>query len=147
MNKKSVITLCLGLVLLTSACGGSNPSYAVGQVWSYETRPEEPDSTFTVVHVETLNWHGQDTIIVHISVNGLVIRGLEGNTITSISHLPFTEDALDRSVTELLETTSNLPDFQNGYDTWRKRFDSGESGVFDAPLAEVITSIIASFGQ
>ncbi|MEK6256172.1 MAG: hypothetical protein N2C13_02500 [Chloroflexota bacterium] len=83
---------------------------------------------------------------MHISVQGLVIRGIEGNTISEISHLPFTTEALDRSVTKLLETTTDLPDFQGGYDTWRKNFDSGKSGVFTTTLVEAVTNIIASFG-
>ena len=145
MKVKSALALCLGFALMAAACGGQ-PSFEVGQVWSYETRPGEPDSTFTVVKVETLFWHGADTDMVHVFVQGLVIRGLEGNTITSISHLPFMAEALAGSATELLETNADLPDFQSGYDTWRGRFDSGLSGVFTIPLAEVIDSIIASFG-
>ena len=143
---KSILAVWMGIALLAAACGGGPPSFEVGQVWSYETRPGEPDSTFTVVKVETLFWHGEDTEMVHIFVEGLVIRGIEGNTITSISHLPFSAEALAGSVTELLETRDSLPDFQSGYDTWRERFDSGLSGVFIIPLAEVIDSIIASFG-
>jgi hypothetical protein len=48
--------------------------------------------------------------------------------------MPFSEEALDASITELVGPTSELPDFEDGYLIWRQ--DQG--GVFTITVAEAI---------
>jgi hypothetical protein len=111
--------------------------FKVGQEWSYKTRPGEEQSTFVVVKVEEAGGSG---IIVHISLKGLKVKNVKDPEKPSgtISHMPFTEEALKRSVLRVVNEHATLPAFESGYADWRKAFDSGRGGVFDATVAESV---------
>lgn len=107
--------------------------YKAGQVWSYKTRPSEDQSTLTIVKVETDPAFGT---IVHISIQGCRIKNPKapkGYT-DVIPHMPFSEDAIDHSVVKLLRTNVPLPEFQRGYEEWRR----AKGGVFTTSVAEGI---------
>jgi hypothetical protein len=111
--------------------------YQVGQVWSYRTRPQEPQATLTVVKVES---HPKLGTIVHISLEGLQMKHPQapGGYSNTLSHLPMAVEALDRSVVKLLHEKAPLPDFQEGYSEWRSAFDAGEAGIFTVTVAEAV---------
>lgn len=77
--------------------------YAVGQVWKYHHRHGEDGSRLTVLRIDTEPGYGN---IVHVAVSGLSIRATQApdGYIREMSHLPFAEDAIDQSVTELVDT-------------------------------------------
>ena len=142
----------LSLVLLTvgmSGCsresgttlkGTDRSEFKVGQEWAYQTRPGEEQSTFVIVKVESAPEGG---VIVHISLKGLKIKNLKdpakmGET---ISHMPFTEGAIKRSVTKIVNEHAALPSFERGYADWRGAFVSGQGGVFDVTVAEGVGMI------
>jgi len=77
--------------------------------------------------------------MVHIAVSGLSIRSPQApeGHIRDLSHLPFAEDAIDQSVTELVETLQEPP-VGDGYGVWREAFDKGEAGVFTVPLGQLV---------
>lgn len=111
-----------------------------GQVWAYKTRPGESDSTLTVLKVERYNDLGT---VVHIRVDGIRMKNpLKGNVITDIPHLPFKESAVRRSVTKLVRTLSSLPEFQDGYDTWKKAYLAGEAGAFDSSVKATLDALL-----
>lgn len=117
-----------------------NSKFQVGQIWKYQTRPIDPKSTLRILKVERL--HGT-TIAVHVQINSLNTKSApdkkDGST---ASHLPFSEEAVEASVTELLATKQPLPkDYEEGYGMWREAFLSGKAGVFTAPVAEVVNMI------
>ncbi len=109
--------------------------YKVGQVWSYKNRPQDSNSAFAVVKVESAPGYGN---IVHISITGLRVKNPREPQGYSdfISHMPFSEDAIDKSVGKLLMDRAELPDYREGYETWRREFDAGEAGVFTISVAE-----------
>jgi len=43
--------------------------------------------------------------------------------------------------------TRQLPDFQEGYDTWRQAFDSGQGGVFSITAAEAVDYMEQALNQ
>ncbi|NJK99252.1 MAG: hypothetical protein HC838_17265 [Spirulinaceae cyanobacterium RM2_2_10] len=110
--------------------------FAVGQVWSYQSRAVEPDSTLTIVQIDAV----EDAETIHISLAGLKMINphVASGFGTAIAHLPITVPALQASVTELLATTDQLPDFQAGYDIWHQAFTAGEGGVFTLTVAECV---------
>ncbi len=117
-----------------------NSRFQVGQVWAYQTRLTDPKSTLQILKVERL--HGT-TIAVHIQVNGLNTKFApdkkDGST---ASHLPFSEEAIETSVTDLLAAKQLLPeDYKEGYEMWREAFLNGKAGVFTAPVARVVNMI------
>ena len=114
--------------------------YKVGQVWAYRTRPNEPNSSLTVVKVELQ--YGT-AVVVHIHVDDLNLKPAESGGLpgTTASHLPFSENALDASVTNMIDHVVVLPDFEEGYMMWREAFLEGKAGIFSLTVAEVIDFI------
>jgi len=57
-----------------------------------------------------------------------------------ISHLPITEEALEKSVIRIKNDTRQMPDsFEtDGYSYWKKEFDKGSAGVFSTPVSEIV---------
>jgi hypothetical protein len=111
--------------------------YQVGQVWSYNTRPSEPNAKLTIVKVE-----GQDSIgnIIHIYVTDVKVKTSSnlGKYSETISHMPFSEAAIDSSVTKQIGSVANLPDFEEGYNEWRRSFDAGHAGVFSITVGKAV---------
>ena len=106
-----------------------------GQVWEYKTRLHEEESTLTILKVWTTP-DGLDAI--HVAVNDLHITDLTGRTRgQEITHAPFTVEALDRSVRELLHESGPVPDFSEEYATW----EAEEGGFFTGTVAQAITEL------
>lgn len=110
--------------------------YAVGQVWKYHHRHGEDGSRLMVLRIDTEPGYGN---IVHVAVSGLSIRAPQAPNgyIREMGHLPFVEDAIDQSVTELVDTLPEPP-AGDGYAVWREAFDKGEAGVFTVPLGKLL---------
>jgi hypothetical protein len=140
------VALVLTLTLLLSACNSTfvfptftdtqESRYKVGQVWSYKTRPVEPNSELVIVKVEKLEIPG---IVVHISVRGLKLKSptAPGGYTDQISHMPFAERAIDASVLSEIGSERNLPDYLPGYKDWLEH----NGGVFTRTVAEAIDVI------
>jgi hypothetical protein len=112
--------------------------FQTGQVWSYRTRAGEEDSRLTVVKVED---HERLGTLVHIRVDGVAQKNPHAPDGVSrvIHHMPFTEEALGRSVVELVAADAPVPaTFQEGYGIWKEAFDRDKAGVFTITVAEAI---------
>ena len=120
--------------------------YKVGQVWAYRTRPNEPHSLLTIVKVELQ--HGT-AVAVHIHVDGLNLKPAESGGLpgTTASHLPFSEEALDASVINMVDHVVVLPDFEEGYLMWREAFLEENAGIFSLTVAEVMDFIESTMGN
>ena len=119
--------------------------YEVGQVWTYRTRVGEEASRVTVVAI-TPTVEGD---IVSAHVEGLKIKspGYPGGFRRDLGHVPFTVDAMDRSVLEVVDKVTALPDFQLGYGLWKRQFDKGEAGVYELTIAETIAGTEAAINH
>lgn len=111
--------------------------YKVGQAWSYRTRPGEERSYFIVVKVERDPKLGN---IVHVAVRGLRMKNRHSpdGYSDAVNHMPFSEEAIDRSAVKLLKESADLPDYMEGYRTWREAFDAGRAGIYTITLAEAV---------
>jgi len=69
---------------------------------------------------------------------------IKGISVTAIPHLPFRSAALQRSVTRLIHKSSTVPDFKEGYDTWRQAYDAGKAGAFDTDVAATLDSLLGA---
>lgn len=58
----------------------------------------------------------------------------------SLTHIPISEEALDKSVTSLKNETGQKPDSleMDGYSFWKKEFDKGDAGIFTVPVSEIV---------
>ncbi|MEM4987505.1 hypothetical protein V8G57_08920 [Collimonas sp. H4R21] len=112
------------------------------QVWAYTTRPGESDSTLTVLKIEQYKDLGQ---VIHVRIDGIRMRNpLKGNIVTDIPHLPFRSAAIQRSVTKLLRRSSSVPNFKEGYDTWREAYDAGKAGAFETDVAATLNALLGA---
>lgn len=124
------------LFLFTS----QDDKYKIGQIWEYKTRKGEEKSMLTIVGVEK---HKKLGTIVNIYVDGLTVKipsADEGHS-NEIQHLPFSKEAIDKSVTKLVGTAKKLPNYKNGYDEWRSEFDNGKAGIFTITVKESIDAM------
>ncbi len=111
-----------------------------GQVFTYQSRKTEQASRVIICSLEN---HPEFGNIAHISVEGVALRNpREKDKVTDIIyHMPFDETALRESLVELEATRQVLPDFQEGYATWKEAADSGHAGVFNVSVADAVDFI------
>ena len=109
----------------------------VGQIWKYKTRPEEEYSTLTILKVEK---NEKDGIIVHIYVDGLKLKNphIFNGISEDIKHLPLSENAVLMCITTLISENNKLPDFEDGYNSWKTAFDNNKGGIFNIEVGEVV---------
>jgi hypothetical protein len=152
MNRTSA-TLTLLILLAATAYGSAQDSmlkdtteskYKVGQVWSYKTRADEKKSTFIVVKVESYPKLGN---IVHIALRDLKLRKPNGDFVEAASHLPFAEEAINKSAMKLLKEKAESPDYEEGYGLWREAFDAGKAGVYTIGVAEAVDVMEETLNQ
>jgi hypothetical protein len=110
----------------------TDSKFHVGQVWRYKTRPNEEQATLTILRIESLPKPG---VIIHVRVDDIRLRNCTGGPEpNSIAHMPFARDAIERSVVKLAKEGGAVPEFQDGYDAWRRAC----GGVYTITVAEAI---------
>ncbi len=140
-NKHVALLLLLLSVVLMSASVDAQETeakYKPGQKWSYKTRPGEEDSYLIVLKVDKDAKLGN---IIHIALRKLKMKNelsRDGSVSENVNHMPFSQEALDKSGLKLLEEKTDLPDFAEGYQMWREAFDAGRGGVYSITVAEVV---------
>lgn len=113
----------------------NQPRYEVGQVWNYQTRPGEESSTFVITRITSIG--DQTCYSIFVENIHLVANSLSGEWQDELPHAPMTADALDQSVTDLVETRDRLPDFEYAYN----EFMEAEGGIFTITVSQVIDVI------
>ncbi|CAD0221324.1 hypothetical protein [Chryseobacterium sp. JV274] len=126
------------LLLLSFSCT-KKEQYSVGQEWNYKTRPTEKSSILKILKIEDYPETGK---IIHISISGLKMKNPASPTgyAETLTHIPISEEALDKSVTSLKNETGKKPDSleMGGYSYWKKEFDKGNAGIFTIPVSEIV---------
>ncbi|WP_313003758.1 hypothetical protein [Chryseobacterium gleum] len=134
-------TFIAALFLLSFSCAKKD-QYRVGQQWNYKTRPTEKSSTLTILKIEDYPETGK---VIHISVSGLKMKNPASPTgyAENLSHLPLSEEALNKSITTLKNETGKKPDSleMDGYSYWKKEFDKGNAGIFTIPVSEIVSTM------
>ena len=112
------------------------PAFEVGQVWKYETREKEPESTLTILKMETYD----SLEYIHIAITGLKIDNprAPGGISTDIAHLPYSREKLLASVTELVTTLDSIPPMGKGYAAWKEAADKGEAAPFGFVVKDAV---------
>ncbi|HKV33192.1 MAG TPA: hypothetical protein VJP89_02615 [Pyrinomonadaceae bacterium] len=120
--------------------------YKVGQKWSYQARAGEEDSYLIIVKIDKDTKLGN---IIHIALSGLKIKNRRSPDGISdqINHMPFSEVALNKSGLKLLKEKIDLPDFEEGYQIWRKDFDAGRAGIYSITVAEAVKVMETALNQ
>jgi hypothetical protein len=109
---------------------------AVGQQWSYETRPQDAGSTVVIGKIDEVPEIGK---IIHVHVLGVNIPNSKapGGVSHTIGHMPFTEEAFRASIKSLLGTAPADGRFDAGYDAWKK----AKGGVFTVPVSQAVDAM------
>jgi hypothetical protein len=111
------------------------PEYAAGQRWTYRSREQDAGSTLVIGSVQK---RLLKSTIVHVMVDGVVCATSADPIV--ISHMPFSKQAIDASVIELVETGVEAgPQFEEGIATWREH----NGGVFDLTVAEAVDAVVS----
>ncbi|MES2516427.1 MAG: hypothetical protein V4580_19905 [Bacteroidota bacterium] len=122
------------------------PKFKVGQVWKYKNRIGEDNSKVTILKIEK---YDKGDTIMHIRVDGVNFGN--SNSVDSatqvISHLPFSQKSIELSLTELIDSIKNVPDFSEGYKQWRQGFDAGKAGYWTVELKEAIEGMHQAMKQ
>ncbi|MFC5270775.1 hypothetical protein [Adhaeribacter terreus] len=123
----------------TSKMQYADSKYKEGQIWAYKTRSNEKESFLTILKVEK----EAEGIIIHIAVDSAKIKNpnLKVGYSSSIGHLPFSKEALNKSVTMLISNKNELPNYLDGYQEWRQAYNKGEAGVFSITVAEAVAYV------
>jgi TonB family protein len=147
MSKNKHVVLLLLSVILTSAsltvdAQEKEEKYKPGQKWSYKARPGEEDSYLIVLKVDNDEKLGN---IIHIALRKLKMKNERSpdGVSENLNHMPFSQEALDKSGPKLLEEKTDLPDFAKGYQMWRDAFDAGRGGIYSITVAEAVNAVEA----
>jgi hypothetical protein len=141
MNVDAAI-LAIVVLAAVGSPGQRAPDFAVGQVWDYTSRPGEASSTVTVLRIDRPE--GQPAI-VHVAIMGLHVKNPHAPTgfSSDIKHVPMSEVALRSSVTKLVRTNSQLPDYEAGYAQWKQ----ARGGVFTVSVADAVDFVERAMNQ
>lgn len=136
MNHLRLLVCCL---LISAAGSAWAENYEVGQIWSYKTRPQEPDSKLMVLRIDNTSKLGQ---VVFIGLKDLRVQHPSGKVIASMSPLPFTKAALDQSVVKLVGKTDKLMSANIGYAKWKEAELAGKTRqTYVKPVAEIVNGL------
>ncbi len=117
-----------------------DPKFKPGQVWSYRHRHGDEGSTFTILTVEEIEVQGKHwKTIVHIRVDKLSIKLIDGSIRTSIPHISLPRESIEKSVIELLDPNDSNPNFNSI--TWFNSLRDGEGGFITAPVDKALDII------
>ncbi len=103
---------------------------SVGQRWTYRTRPQDPASTFIIGRIDAAS---EQPTIVHVAVEQ--VSSPTSQKLTTIGHLPFSDDAIEASIRDLVELNAPVDAvFAEGYQNWRH----ANGGVFETTVSETL---------
>ncbi|AHM59248.1 hypothetical protein D770_04905 [Flammeovirgaceae bacterium 311] len=156
-NNSKVINLlliCMIITLLTSCGGKDHPSvssslmndykYQAGQVWQYETRKHEENSTLEILQVDM----GERDTIVHIALHHLRLKNphTENSITDELPHLPMSVTSIDASVMQLVES-KEPPHIPEGYYLWKEAYETGKAGVYTLSVKEAVNAVEEAINQ
>jgi hypothetical protein len=141
------------LIVAAVGCGETpkepdsmNAQFRAGQLWTYRTRPGEERSRVVICKVETDPKLGE---IVHLHVQGIQIKNpiAPDKVSHEIGHMPYAAEALKKCLGTLESGNVTLPEYQDGYEEWRKAFENGNAGVWTLELADAISGMEDAINQ
>ncbi len=131
-----LLTFCL---LVGAAAAARAETYEIGQIWNYKTRPQEPKSTLMILRIDNTSKLGQ---VVFIGLQDVRVQHPSGRAFSSMSPLPFTKDALDKSVVKLAGRTDKLMSANFGYQKWKEAEAAGKTPpTYVKPVAEIVDGL------
>jgi hypothetical protein len=127
----------------------TKPDYAVGQSWTYRTRPGEEASRVVVRHIDH---EPEDGEVFHVSILGVKLRNhrVPGGLQPAMNHAATSRATLDASLLAVDGEADADESWRDGYAVWRQAYDNGDAGIFEIPIAEIlgyIEMVVAASGE
>jgi hypothetical protein len=63
----------------------------------------------------------------------LKLRKPNGDFIETVGHLPFAEEAINKSAVKLLKEKAEVPDYEKGYGMWGRLSRRGKQASIQSP--------------
>jgi len=137
------LRLVIGCIFALAVGGALAESYEVGQVWSYQTRPQEPKSALMIMRIDNSTDLGEVIFIRLFNLNFNSAKGMV--SVPVLSPLPFTRAALDRSVVKLMRKMDRVEQSDGAYTKWKQAHLEGKKvAVYNRPVAQVLPEIEAA---
>jgi hypothetical protein len=127
----------------------SKPDYAVGQSWTYRTRPGEEASR---VAIRRIDIEPEDGEVFHVSILDVKLRNhrVPGGQQQAMNHAAVSRAALDGSLLAFDGEADANESWRDGFAVWRQAYDNGDAGIFEIPLTEIlgyIEMVVAASGE
>lgn len=146
------LLLIILMILFLAACSesptletGTSSRFQVGDEWTYQTRPGEGLSSFIVTKIDKTTLDGEEQNIIHIAIVELAMEHPDGGQITAVPHMPFTENALNRSAMQPFNVVDPIPqEYLDAYQTWAERYEAGDASIFQTTIATALNNLQAT---
>jgi hypothetical protein len=139
---KASLGFCTLLLLVYPHARAADVAFESGQIWTYKTRPTEPDSRIIINRVDDCPPIGR---IVHVSITHLRVRRSSSAAPEPwrVGHAPFAEALLRQNVQTLETSTSSAAgaDFEESYAQWEEKTKQGKVEHWTIPPLAVIRQI------
>ncbi len=134
-----LLSICLLLGFAgTPMLAQAQATFTPGQVWTLAD-PAYPSVRVVIDKIETMG----ETSIVHISLLDVPVSDRPGEGVT-FAHMPFSAEALRRSVGVLVETRDGpFSDYEAGYREWQQ----AHGGFFTVTVPEGIAFVLQAMGN
>lgn len=111
----------------------------VGHVYSYQARPTESGSSFTVLKIDQIKGES----VVSVAITGLHVKSAKSpdGEAKEVGHFPIALAALLKSAPVDTGEVRSVTWPNEGYDAWREAVDTGKGGYWKLPLAECIAAM------
>jgi hypothetical protein len=143
MKVNKFIYLLLIAIFLTQ-CTYQDDKYKVGQVWNYETRQDEVNSSLTIVSIDNDKKEG---VFIGVHISNIKFSRLGNFDEVNVNFLPFAKSAIDKSVTGIKENTEKLPEYKTEYNAWKHNGDITLKRCFKSTVKQILDSIEIKAGQ
>ncbi|CAN7753678.1 hypothetical protein LJR220_002438 [Bradyrhizobium sp. LjRoot220] len=133
----AIVAVVIVLTASVDVVDALGPDFALGQIWSIKS-PAPTTAQVIIGRIETWN----DKVAVHVSVINIPAPSdaPPNRELIGINHVPFEKSALIASVDQLLGTrASPTPEFEQGYDSWRKDM---RAGIFEIGVSQAIALML-----
>lgn len=127
----------------------TKPDYAVGQAWTYRTRPGEEGARVAIRRIDD---EPEDGEVFHISILGVKLRNhrVPGGLQFAMNHAAVSRATLDASLLDVDSDADSDESWRDGYAVWRQAYDNGDAGIFEIPVRDIlgyIEMVVASSGE
>lgn len=111
--------------------------YDIGQIWNFNAPKGDDSATITILKVERTE---KGDTIIHVRLDNIRVYNpeIKEKFTRNITHLPFSRQALDSSVTTLKGQTAEVPEYLNGYLKWKDAYDRNEGGYWKLSAVHVL---------